>query len=349
MNEMEKLGMKPSKIVITEMLAAIESTRKHATKRWQVALILPLVAGAALIGYTAYEVRKNLKQRDELVAEQTTLKEEIDTLEVRRAELTKENSELALTVNKIETVVQEAKTQGNDVNWVERNVLRIVGSSPTIEKATPTVIICINDENQRAKARQVTQALKSLGYTVPAIEVRPTKIDGNEVRFFRQEDRDIAEKVAGVLAEQGVKAKLVLLRRPKARPAQIEIWFQAPAASVVKTDEERIESERRNDVAIIRLQGPLTADSGRELRSTVNLFRAKGYHKFLIDLGNVSKMDEEGLKALVSEHTAIHRAGGQLRVMNLHKGLTDQVTLARLLTVFENYTSEAEAIKSFNE
>ena len=350
MNKMEELGLKPSKIVITELMAEIESTRRHATKRWQLALLVPLVVGAVLIGFTAYQVQKNLKQRDQLITEQSTLKDEIVTLEVRKAELTKENAELALTVNKIETVVQDAKEQGKDVNWIERNVRRIVGSSPTIEKATPRIAIRFPDGDQRTKALEVTQVLKGSGYDVQEIEGSTEKVDGNQVRYFRQEDREIAERIAGILTRLEVKdPQPVLVRDRPARPAQIEIWLTASSTPVVKNNEERIEFDKRGDIAIFRLHGQLTADSGRELRSGVYLERAKGCRKFLIDLGNVSKMDDAGLKALVAEHTATNRAGGQLKVLNLHKNLTDQLTLTRLLTVFDNYTSEAEAIRSFKE
>jgi len=50
---------------------------------------------------------------------------------------------------------------------------------------------------------------------------------------------------------------------------------------------------------------------------------------------------------LVSSYTAINNAGGQLKLLNLTQKLEDLLTITKLLTVFDVYDSEAEALASF--
>jgi anti-sigma B factor antagonist len=45
----------------------------------------------------------------------------------------------------------------------------------------------------------------------------------------------------------------------------------------------------------------------------------------------------------------VSRQGGKLKLLNLTKRITDLLSITKLLTVFETYDSEAEAIQSFNQ
>lgn len=348
MSERPGVTIGPSKIAITKMLAEIESTRKHATKRWRLALLLPLVVGMALIGFTAREVRKNLKQRDELVAQKGMLEEDIVKLEARKAELTADNDEKALKIQQIGNVVQEAEEQGVAVRSVER-IRNIIGPSSTVEKATPRVVIHIHTEDQQTNAAHVIQALKSAGYVVPEIERSPEKVNGNEVRFFRQEDRETAQRVADILTKHGVKdAKLVLPLEHGGPTGQIEVWLTTTSTPVAQPGKARIELVERGDITVVRPRGQLTAENASDFRSLLTRLRQQGKRKFLIDLGFVSKIDEQGLAALVSEFTATNREKGQFEVLN-PTGVTDLYTLTKLRVAFELHNSEEAAIRSFKK
>ena len=51
---------------------------------------------------------------------------------------------------------------------------------------------------------------------------------------------------------------------------------------------------------------------------------------------------------IVRTYTTISQKGGQLKLVNLTKRITDLLSLTKLLTVFETFDSEAEALKSFS-
>jgi anti-sigma B factor antagonist len=67
----------------------------------------------------------------------------------------------------------------------------------------------------------------------------------------------------------------------------------------------------------------------------------------LLNLGEVSYVDSAGLGALVSAYTTVTREGGSLKLVNVTKKLQDLLSITKLLTVFESFDAEAEALRSY--
>ena len=47
-------------------------------------------------------------------------------------------------------------------------------------------------------------------------------------------------------------------------------------------------------------------------------------------------------------YTTVSRQGGSLKLLNLTKRIEDLLSITKLLTVFETFDTEPEAIKSFS-
>lgn len=106
-----------------------------------------------------------------------------------------------------------------------------LASDPSVAAATPGVYIHISDEGQRARAREVAQALKVAGCIVPGVELRPERVRDNQVRYFRPEEKEVADKVSGILGEQRVAgARPSPVGGFKVPPGQIEVRFAPRAA-----------------------------------------------------------------------------------------------------------------------
>jgi anti-sigma B factor antagonist len=67
----------------------------------------------------------------------------------------------------------------------------------------------------------------------------------------------------------------------------------------------------------------------------------------LLNLGEVQYVDSAGLGALVSAYTTVTREGGNLKLLNVTKKLQDLLSITKLLTVFETFDSEDEAVRSY--
>jgi anti-sigma B factor antagonist len=75
---------------------------------------------------------------------------------------------------------------------------------------------------------------------------------------------------------------------------------------------------------------------------------AAGKKKLLLNLEGVPYIDSAGLGEIVRTFTTVSRQGGKLKLLNLTKRIEDLLSITKLLTVFETFESEADAIKSFS-
>ena len=109
--------------------------------------------------------------------------------------------------------------------------------------------------------------------------------------------------------------------------------------------EERIVGE----VTILDLKGKMTLGEGDELlKDKINSLIHQGQKKLLLNLEGVPYIDSAGLGEIVRTYTTVSRQGGNLKLVNLTKRITDLLSITKLLTVFETFDSENEAVRSFS-
>jgi anti-sigma B factor antagonist len=111
----------------------------------------------------------------------------------------------------------------------------------------------------------------------------------------------------------------------------------------------RINTRIVNDVTILELSGKITIGEGSvTLRNEIAKLVGSNNKKVLLNLGDVRYVDSSGIGELVSSFTTISNAGGQLKLLNLTQKIEDLLAITKLLTVFDTFTSEEEALASFN-
>jgi anti-sigma B factor antagonist len=102
------------------------------------------------------------------------------------------------------------------------------------------------------------------------------------------------------------------------------------------------------DVTIVDLNGKMTLGEGDELlRDKVNSLVQQGQKKIILNLAEVPYIDSAGLGEVVRTYTTVSRQGGALKLLNLTKRIQDLLAITKLLTVFETFENEQDAIKSF--
>ena len=101
------------------------------------------------------------------------------------------------------------------------------------------------------------------------------------------------------------------------------------------------------DVAVLDVSGRITLGEGNVmLREIVRELTDKGNKKIVLNLGEVNYIDSSGMGELVKTHTTVRNQGGQLRLINLNKRVSDLLQMTRLSAVFDIEGDEASAIKS---
>ena len=110
----------------------------------------------------------------------------------------------------------------------------------------------------------------------------------------------------------------------------------------------QIAERESGSVTVLDLSGRITlGEDGTLLKDKLQSLLHQGKKKLLLNLAQVSYVDSAGLGALVSAYTTVTREGGSLKLLNVTKKLQDLLSITKLLTVFETFDSEGEALKSY--
>ena len=109
-----------------------------------------------------------------------------------------------------------------------------------------------------------------------------------------------------------------------------------------------IQERALENVVVLDLKGKLTIGEGDELlKETIQKLMEQGHKQLLLNLADVPYVDSAGLGEIVRTYTTVNRQGGSLKLLNLTKRITDLLAITKLLTVFDTFESEADAVSSF--
>jgi len=101
------------------------------------------------------------------------------------------------------------------------------------------------------------------------------------------------------------------------------------------------------DVVVLDVAGRITLGEGNVmLREIVRGLTDEGHKKVVLNLSEVNYIDSSGIGELVKTHTTVRNKGGQLRLVNLNKRVSDLLQMTRLSAVFDIERDEASAVGS---
>ena len=110
----------------------------------------------------------------------------------------------------------------------------------------------------------------------------------------------------------------------------------------------KIDERTIGGVTVLDMKGKMLIGEGDELlREKINSVVEGGKSKILLNLAEVPYVDSAGLGEIVRCYPTVSRSNGRLKLVNLTKRLHDLLSITKLLTVFETYEHEDEAIKSY--
>jgi anti-sigma B factor antagonist len=113
-----------------------------------------------------------------------------------------------------------------------------------------------------------------------------------------------------------------------------------------------IKERRVGSVTILSADGEIRiglrfGGSSVSLPSAVDSLLEQGQHHILLNLAGVGSIDARGLGELVSSYMLVTRSGGQFKLLNLTQTLRELMMTTKLLTVFDVYETESQAVDSF--
>jgi anti-sigma B factor antagonist len=101
-------------------------------------------------------------------------------------------------------------------------------------------------------------------------------------------------------------------------------------------------------VTVLDLVGKLTIDhDAQRLKDKINSLIQQGRTQIVLDLTDVSYIDSGGLGQLVASYGSVVKTNGGLKLLGVSKRNHDLLSITRLVTLFDAYDSEKEALESF--
>jgi anti-sigma B factor antagonist len=110
----------------------------------------------------------------------------------------------------------------------------------------------------------------------------------------------------------------------------------------------KVKTRMEGDIAVISVSGKLMGGPESDaLRNEVKNLIDEGKRKFVVNLKGVPWINSTGLGALMAVYTSIQRSEGVLRLCHVSDRIQSLFMITKLLTIFDTYPTEEEAIESF--
>jgi len=109
-----------------------------------------------------------------------------------------------------------------------------------------------------------------------------------------------------------------------------------------------INQRRIENVTILDLKGrDRIRGNTLALHESIRCLAREGKIQVLLDLDGINHIDSSGLGELVSSHLTLDKKGGALKLMHMTESVHELMTITKVLTVFDVYDEEPEALASF--
>ena len=103
-------------------------------------------------------------------------------------------------------------------------------------------------------------------------------------------------------------------------------------------------------VVVEGLEGRIVlGEESNALREKVKSLLAAGEKKVVLNMANVTYIDSSGLGTMVALHTSAKSQGASMKICELGSKFQEILQVTKLVTVFDAYPTEAEAIASFKK
>lgn len=111
----------------------------------------------------------------------------------------------------------------------------------------------------------------------------------------------------------------------------------------------KIKYEEKYNAVVISLVGNVMGGpEAQEFSDLLHKLLDEGKKNVVIDLSGTSFMNSSGLGMLISGYTTMKNGGGYFKLANATEKIESLLVITKLITIFENYSTVDEAIKSFN-
>jgi anti-sigma B factor antagonist len=112
----------------------------------------------------------------------------------------------------------------------------------------------------------------------------------------------------------------------------------------------KITTREVDGVTVAALDGRIVlGEESNALREKVKSLVAEGKKKIVLNMDNITFIDSAGLGTLVASHHSAKGQGSALKLCHLGTKFQEVLQITKLMTIFDVYNTEAEAVASFSK
>jgi anti-sigma B factor antagonist len=112
----------------------------------------------------------------------------------------------------------------------------------------------------------------------------------------------------------------------------------------------KMTSREVDGVTVVALEGRIVlGEESNALREKIKSMVAEGKKKIVLNMDGVTFIDSAGLGTLVAAHHSAKGQGASLRLCHLGTKFQEVLQITKLMTIFDVYNTEAEAVASFSK
>lgn len=117
----------------------------------------------------------------------------------------------------------------------------------------------------------------------------------------------------------------------------------------------QVNVRHKGSITILDIEGKVIGADALALKSIIdqqiqaanNEAESEEKLNLILNLERVQMLDSSGLGVLVASYTTIRRNDGRVVLLNLGGNVRSLIVMAKLMTIFDCYDTEAEAIGHF--
>ena len=113
-----------------------------------------------------------------------------------------------------------------------------------------------------------------------------------------------------------------------------------------------IDVRQTGGVTVLDVDGRITESESLALKNIIDeeIGSAEdGDVRMLLNMKHVRAMDSSGLGIVIAAYTSVQRRGGRIALLNVSGNINSLIVMSKLMTIFDRYDNEEEAIRSFQE
>lgn len=111
----------------------------------------------------------------------------------------------------------------------------------------------------------------------------------------------------------------------------------------------KIETRQVNGVTVVSCTGRIVfGEEATALRDALKKVLTAS-RKVVLNLSGVAYIDSGGLGTLVGVYSSARSAGADIKLTGLGQRIRDVLQITKLVTVFETYDSESQAVAAFKQ